>query len=155
MKKTYPVLILDDDEAILKALLETLKLEDYVCYGTTHAKEALELLSQKIFAVVLSDQRMAELSGTYFLQQVKEKQPKCSRILITGVLTSDMFLEAINNAEIFRCLAKPWMREHLIQMINEAYSAFEIKLACESAHNALLEANQRLVDENIQLRQHQ
>ena len=72
MKKTYPILILDDDEAILKALLETLKLEGYTCSGTIHAKEALELLSQETFAVVLSDQRMAELNGTYFLQQVKD-----------------------------------------------------------------------------------
>ena len=155
MKQTYPILILDDDEAILKALLETLKLEGYVCQGTTHAKEALELLPQKTFAVVLSDQRMAELNGTYFLQQVKEIQPKCSRILITGVLTSEMFLEAINKAEVFRCLAKPWMREHLIQTIKEAYSAFEIKLAYEEAHQALLETNQQLIDENIQLRRHQ
>ena len=155
MKKTYPILILDDDEAILKALLETLKLEDYTCSGTIHAKEALELLSQETFAVVLSDQRMAELNGTYFLQQVKELQPKCSRILITGVLTSEMFLEAINTAEVFRCLAKPWMREHLIQIIKEAYSAFETKLAYAEAHQALLETNQRLIDENIQLRRHQ
>ncbi len=153
MKKTYPILILDDDEAILKALLETLKLEDYMCYGTTHVKEALEILSKNRFAVVLSDQRMAELNGTYFLQHVKDMQPNCSRILVTGVLTSDMFLEAINNAEVFRCLAKPWMREHLIQIINEAYNAFETKLAYEMAHNALLETNRRLVDENIQLRQ--
>ena len=89
------------------------------------------------------------------MQQVKEKQPKCSRILITGVLTSEMFLEAINKAEVFRCLAKPWMREHLIQTIKEAYSAFEIKLAYEEAHQALLETNQQLIDENIQLRRHQ
>ena len=155
MKKTYPILILDDDEAILKALLETLKLEGFVCHGTTHAKEALSLLSQETFAIVLSDQRMAEINGTYFLQQVKEIQPKCSRILITGVLTSEMFLEAINHAEVFRCLAKPWMREHLIQTIKEAYRAFETKLAYEQAHQALLETNQRLMDENIQLRQQQ
>ncbi len=155
MKPTYPILILDDDEAILKALLETLKLEGYTCHGTTHVKEALELLSQKIFAVVLSDQRMAELNGICFLQQVKEMQAKCSRILITGVLTSEMFLEAINNAEVFRCLAKPWIREHLIQTIKEAYGAFETKLAYEEAHQALLETNQHLIDENIQLRHHQ
>ena len=69
--------------------------------------------------------------------------------------TSEMFLEAINKAEVFRCLAKPWMREHLIQTIKEAYSAFEIKLAYEEAHQALLETNQQLIDENIQLRRHQ
>jgi len=47
------------------------------------------------------------------------------------------------------------MREHLIQIIKEAYSAFETKLAYEEAHHALLETNQRLMDENIQLRRHQ
>ena len=152
MKKDYPILILDDDNAILKALQETLSLEGYVCFGTTKAKEAIEYAQKNTIAVVLSDQRMTDMSGTCFLQQIKQIQPMCSRILITGVLESDMFLKAINVAEVFRCLAKPWMREQLLKVIEEAYVFFQEKIANEEAYQALLDSNQKLLEENLQLR---
>lgn len=152
MNRKYPIVILDDDAAILRALQETLKREGYTCFGSTHAKEALEFIKQQTCAVVLSDQRMAEISGTDFLKQVKELQESCSRLLITGVLVSDMFLEAINTAEVFRCLAKPWVREQLLETVDAAYTFFERKLAGEEAQQALLETNQALLEENIQLR---
>ncbi len=150
--KKYPILILDDDDAILKALQETLRLEGYVCFGSTHVEEALDFIKKNRVAVALSDQRMTEMKGTCFLQQVKMLQETCSRVLITGVLVSDMFLEAINVAEVLRCLAKPWTRPQLLNVIADAYKTFEIKLANEEAHQALLEVNQRLVEENEQLR---
>ena len=152
MNKKYPIVILDDDSAILRALQETLKLEGYTCFGSVHAKEALNFIKQQTCAVVLSDQRMAEISGTDFLKQVKDIQETCSRLLITGVLVSDMFLEAINSAEVFRCLAKPWIREQLLKTVEDAYSFFEKKLAGQEAQRALLETNQALLEENIQLR---
>lgn len=150
--KNYPLLILDDDAPILLALQETLRQEGYICEGATKAQEALGKIRKQTFAVVLSDQRMADMPGTQFLQQVKQAQPTCSRVLITGVLSSDMFLKAINNAEVFRCLAKPWSREQLLKTIHEAYQAFEAQQAQSETIQSLLEANQKLLDENIQLR---
>ena len=150
--KTYPLLILDDDAPILLALEETLRQEGYMCEGTTRAQEALEKIKQQTFAVVLSDQRMAEMPGTLFFQQVKQVQPMCSRVLITGVLSSDMFLKAINEAEVFRCLAKPWTREQLLKTIADAYQAFEIKQSQEATVKSLLDANRKLLEENLQLR---
>lgn len=150
--KNYPLLILDDDAPILLALQETLRQEGYECEGTTRAREALEKIEKQTFAIVLSDQRMAEMPGTQFLQQVKQAQPMCSRVLITGVLSSDMFLKAINDAEVFHCLAKPWTREQLLNTISEAYQAFEVKQAQQATIQSLLEANRKLLDENLQLR---
>ena len=149
---TYPLLILDDDQPILNALQETLKLEGYECFGTVHANDALTFLQKRKFSVVLTDQRMAEMPGTQFLKQVKVVQPWCTRVLLTGVLTSDMFLEAINEAEIFRCLPKPWMRQQLISVVKDAYHYFEKNWAHEKAVQSLLEVNQKLVDENVHLR---
>lgn len=152
MNKKYPIVILDDDAIILRTLQETLKLEGYTCFGSTHVKEALDFIKQQTCAVVLSDQRMAEMTGTEFLKQVRDIQETCSRLLITGVLVSDMFLEAINTAEVFRCLAKPWVREQLLKIVGDAYAFFEKKLAYEEARQALLATNQALLEENIQLR---
>ena len=150
--KTYPLFILDDDAPILLALQETLRQEGYVCEGTTQVGEALEKIKKQTFAIVLSDQRMAGMPGTQFFQQVRQIQPMCSRVLITGVLSSDMFLRAINDAEVFRCLAKPWTREQLLTIINDAYKAFEVKHVQEETMQSLLHANRKLLEENIQLR---
>ena len=65
---------------------------------------------------------------------------------------SDMFLEAINVAEVFRCLAKPWMREQLLKTVEEAYVFFQEKMANEEAYQALLDSNQKLFEENLRLR---
>jgi DNA-binding NtrC family response regulator len=149
----YPILILDDDATILMALQETLKGEGYAYFATSKISEALEALEQKTFAVVISDQRMSEMTGLQFLRQVKEQCKLCTRILITGVLTTEIFLEAINTVEVFRCLPKPWMRDTLLASIKEAYQYFEYNIAFPKAHREIFQINQQLVEENAHLRQ--
>ncbi|MDR0756142.1 MAG: response regulator [Puniceicoccales bacterium] len=150
--KPYPILILDDDITILMALQETLKGEGYAYFATSKISEALRALEQKTFAVVISDQRMSEMTGLQFLQQVKEQCKLCTRILITGVLTTEIFLEAINTVEVFRCLPKPWTRDTLLAAIKEAYQHFEYNMAFPKAHREILQINQQLVEENVRLR---
>ena len=150
-----PILILDDDTAILMALQETLKAEGHHYLATTKASEALALVEQKTFSIAISDQRMAEMSGIQFFSKVKQIQPFCMRILITGVLTSDMFLEAINTAEIFRCLPKPWTRHTLLEVIQSSYKQYERNIAYPQAIRALRDINYRLTEENQRLRHSQ
>jgi DNA-binding NtrC family response regulator len=148
----YPILILDDDPTILMALQETLKGEGYTCFATSQISEALQALEQKTFAVVISDQRMSAMTGLQFLRQVKEQRKLCTRILITGVLTTEIFLEAINTVEVFRCLPKPWTRSALLASIKDAYQYFEHNIAFPKAHREILQINQQLVEENTRLR---
>ncbi|MDR2769564.1 MAG: response regulator [Puniceicoccales bacterium] len=148
----YPILILDDDPTILMALQETLKGEGYAYFATSQISEALQALEQKTFAVVISDQRMSAMTGLQFLRQVKKQGKLCARILITGVLTTEIFLEAINTVEVFRCLPKPWTRNSLLAAIKEAYQHFEYNIAFPNAHREILQINQQLVEENTRLR---
>ena len=94
--KKINVLAVDYDEIILIALAETLRHEGYTPITTQSPREAIELLRQKSFAVVISDQRMAEMTGLEFLQEAAKIQPTASRILITGVLTLKTVIDAIN-----------------------------------------------------------
>ncbi len=150
-----PILILDDDTAILMALQETVKAEGYSYFATTKASEALDAVRQKQFAIVISDQRMAEMPGIQFLSKVKQIQPFCVRILITGVLTSEMFLEAINTAEVSHCLPKPWTQQTLLKTIQDSYEAFERNIAYPRAIQSLRDINRQLIEENNQLRRSQ
>ena len=63
---TPSLLIVDDEPIVLGALKETLEREKYHVVATTSARKALEILREREFAVIISDQRMPEMMGLDF-----------------------------------------------------------------------------------------
>ncbi|MEM9159889.1 MAG: HD domain-containing phosphohydrolase, partial [Verrucomicrobiota bacterium] len=145
------ILILDDDEIVLLAMKETLQREDFDCTALTKASDALKALETETFATIISDQRMPEMEGLEFLDRCKNIQPNASRILITGVLTLNTVVEAVNRGEIFRFLAKPWIREELIATIDNAVQRFALVQANSKLQADTLELNEKLVSANNEL----
>ena len=109
------VLIVDDEEIVMVALCETLRREGYEVITAPNAVQALELLRTQEFGVILTDQQMPMLTGLEFLTQARQLQPDASRVLITAVLSLSTVIDAINKAEIFRFVLKPWERDVLLQ----------------------------------------
>jgi response regulator RpfG family c-di-GMP phosphodiesterase len=147
------ILLLDDDEIILLAIKETLGREDYDISTFSKAGEALEALKSDPYAVIVSDQRMPEMTGLEFLHESKSVQPNASRILITGVLTLNTVIDAVNKGEIYRFLAKPWIREELIATIRNAVQRYQLLEANEKLREDTLHLNDELVQANAQLQQ--
>jgi len=119
------LLIVDDEEIVLVALRETLRQQGYAVATAQNAVQGLEILQQQQFAAVLSDQQMPMLTGLEFLAQARRIQPDASRILVTAVLNVGTVIDAINKAEIFRFLLKPWQREDLLRTIQEALERYQ------------------------------
>jgi len=70
------ILIVDDEEAILETMAFTFE-DEYDVLTATHAHEALEILDRQApVAVVITDQRMPEMTGVEFLARVCERHPK-------------------------------------------------------------------------------
>lgn len=145
------ILLLDDDEIILLAIKETLGRENYDLVVFSSATAALAALEQDQFAVIISDQRMPEMSGLDFLAASKKSQANASRILITGVLTLNTVIDAVNKGEIFRFLAKPWIREELIATVRNAVQRHQLIEQNERLRRDTLELNEQLVAGNRQL----
>ena len=120
------ILIVDDEEIVLAALRETLRREGYDLTTTSNPIAALELLGQKEFAVILTDQQMPQLTGLEFLAQAKSIQPDATRILITAVLSLNTVIDSINKGEIYRFIVKPWLREELLVTIRNAVQRFDL-----------------------------
>ncbi|HEU5081171.1 MAG TPA: HD domain-containing phosphohydrolase [Opitutaceae bacterium] len=120
------LLIVDDEPIVLAALKETLEREKYHVVATTSASKALEILRDREFAVIISDQRMPEMMGLDFLIESKKLRPLSSRILITAVLSLPTIVDAINKGEIFRFVAKPWLREELTTTVKNAIHRYEL-----------------------------
>lgn len=121
-----PILIVDDEPIVLSALKETLEREKYHVVACGSPRKALELVSSQPFAVIVSDQRMPEMTGLDFLTECKKLQPDATRILITAVLSLPTIIEAINKGEIFRFIAKPWLREELTTTLRNAYQRYDL-----------------------------
>ena len=160
LSATHSILVVDDDEIILVAISETLTSEGFQVTTCNNPQSALELVKTNPYAVVMSDQRMGEMTGLEFLAEVKRLQPHASRILLTGVLTLKTVIDAINKGEIFRFLAKPWIREELIATIQNALSRYQLILENEKLHDntrqlnvQLQEANNQLGDQLVQIKE--
>ena len=105
-----PILVVDDDESVLRVIEEQLKWEGYSVVTAGSAAAALDSLATTAFSVIICDQCMPDMAGLDFLSKARELRPSTSRMLITGVLSLDTMIDAINRGEIFRFIAKPWLR---------------------------------------------
>ena len=149
--KSREILVLDDDPVVLAALRETLERERYNVHAFNSAKSALAGLEERAYATIISDQRMPEMTGLEFLDKCKQIQPNASRILITGVLTLNTVIEAVNRGEIFRFLAKPWIREEVLATVDNAVQRYALVEANERLSIDTLELNDKLVKSNSEL----
>lgn len=136
------MLVVDDEEIVLLAIKQSFMSLNYRVVTTNSPRKALEHLQNDTYAVIISDQRMAEMSGLEFLRQAKEIQPNASRILITGALTLNTVIDSVNKGEIFRFLAKPWINEELLATVDNAAQRYH-----------LLQTNCKLQDDTHQLNQ--
>lgn len=101
------VLCVDDEPNILRALFWLLR-KDFQVVTAGSPDEGLKLLRAGDFDVVISDQRMPEMSGVDFLSQVKVISPRAMRILLTGYSDMQAILKSVNESEVFRFITKPW-----------------------------------------------
>lgn len=110
-EKTFQILIVDDEEKILRALERTLRSTLLYKVNLTTAKDgmgALVELEKKKFDLVLADYKMPVMNGIELLALVKKNYPKTVRILITAFGDKNSAIEAINTAEVHSFLEKPW-----------------------------------------------
>lgn len=145
------ILVVDDESIVLGALKQTLERDGHRVTATTSPVKALELLRQDDFAVVVSDHRMPEMMGLDFLIESRKIRPHASRILITAVLSLPTIVEAINKGEIFRFVAKPWLREELSATIRNALHRHQLVTENENLTAQTQELNARLMVANASL----
>jgi CheY-like chemotaxis protein len=114
------ILIVDDEEAILETMQFTFE-DDYDVLATVDAAEALDLLEKNApVAVVISDQRMPNMTGVEFLTQVFDAHPETVRIILTGFADMDAIIQAINDGHVYAYITKPWEPEDLKQVVRRA-----------------------------------
>ena len=138
-----PVLIVDDEKDNLEALKRLLR-SDYQITTCESPLEALKLLTRSPFHVIISDQRMPEMTGVEFLEKAKDVCPLTTRILLTGYTDIESVIGAINRGNIYRYVAKPWDQEDLKLTLRQANEAYHLKKEIELKNVALAKSNEEL-----------
>ncbi|MGC8744167.1 MAG: HD domain-containing phosphohydrolase [Verrucomicrobiia bacterium] len=150
-EKRARILVVDDEEIVLVALRETIRLAGYEVVTAIDAVKALEEVKSQEFAVILTDQQMPGMTGLEFLAQVKTIQPNATRILITAVLDLRTVIEAINKGEIYRFIVKPWLREELLATIKNAVQRYDLVVTNNRLQAEAIAMNEKLRELNASL----
>jgi response regulator RpfG family c-di-GMP phosphodiesterase len=94
---------------------------------------------------------MPQMPGLEFLARSKEIQGDASRVLMTGLLEVNTFIDAVNRGEIYRFILKPWVTEDLMATVRNAVQRYDLIKYNASLHEQTVAMNARLVELNQSL----
>ncbi len=113
------LLLLDDEEEILRSLERLFSDRDWSILKTRDPRQALAWIEEEEIGLVISDHRMPGTKGTAFLAAVRDRSPDTTRILMTAHADLETAIEAINEGEVYRFVQKPWDNELLTRLVEE------------------------------------
>ncbi len=123
----HKILLLDDERNILNALTRLLRSEERQIFTAETAAEAWkELREVGGVDLVISDNRLPDISGIDFLVKVRQLFPDTIRILITGYPGLDSAIEAINKGQVYRYIPKPWENKELKLIVQQALDYYDV-----------------------------
>ena len=142
-EKKINILYVDDEENNLISFKAAFRLKYHVLVAHS-GDEALKMLESKSVEIIITDQRMPNMTGIEFLEKILEKYPDPMRILLTGYSDMNAVIEAVNKGKIYHYLAKPWIEEEISMTIKRAYEVYEDKQKIKQLNEKLAISNDQL-----------
>jgi len=143
----HPILLVDDERELLYSFHGLLR-QDFEVHTAEGGRQALEVLAQHPIHVIMSDQRMPEMTGSELLAQACELYPETVRIIFTGYADIKAVVDAVNRAHIYRYLTKPWDPDDLIELLRDACQEYDELHAhrrlCRQAESCLIKLQEFL-----------
>ncbi len=129
LKYSHTLLLVDDELSILKSLKRLLRREKYQILTATNGREALDVLAKtdEEVSLIISDQRMPEMTGAQFLAEAVNISPDSVRFLLTGYADLNAVADAVNKGRIHRYITKPWNDDEINELIRMALSQVELR----------------------------
>lgn len=148
------ILVLDDEPRSLESIQRILADQFDVHIASTIA-QAEAILQREWIQILLCDQRMPEMTGVEFTQQIRDTYPDVIRMIISGYTESNDIIDAVNKGGIYQYITKPWHPDELITKLNNAVELFrlqrensqlvvELKLKPDSIDAAMVKKRQAL-----------
>ena len=150
-QRRHTILVVDDEADVVASVKDLLRLE-YKVLGATRAAEGLALLENNPVHVVMTDQRMPEISGVELLTRVRQRWPDAIRLLFTGYADIRAVVDAINQGNVYRYITKPWDPDELLTIIRDACAHYDLIAERKQLVAELKAKNDQLERANADLR---
>src|SRR5262249_14892592 len=146
------LLVVDDEPDLVHSVRDLLRFE-YRVLGATRAAEGLKILEREQVHIVMSDQRMPEMTGVEFLHRLRETYPDTVRLLFTAYADIKAVTDAINQGSVYRYITKPWEPQELQAVLRQAAQHYDLLAERKQLLKELQEKNRQLESANVELRQ--
>ncbi|MBI4691600.1 MAG: HD domain-containing protein, partial [Nitrospirae bacterium] len=132
------ILLVDDEINILNSLKRLFINDDLRIIIALNADEAMNALKDNKVSVIVSDNRMPNITGIEFLQKAKEVSPESVRILLTAYADIHSAIDAINKGEVYRYISKPWNDDEFRDTVSNAINRYKVVMSLKSGDEAIL-----------------
>lgn len=119
MSAKFSILYVDDEPQNLISFKATFR-RDFTIFTATSGEEGIEIMHKNEIHLIITDQRMPEMTGVQFLEKTRADYPDAIRMVLTGFSDVEAIIDAINNGQVFRYITKPWDETELRMTIENA-----------------------------------
>jgi response regulator RpfG family c-di-GMP phosphodiesterase len=137
------ILFVDDEVHNLNAFKASFR-RSFNVFTAESAKEAMPILAEHAIQIIITDQRMPQMSGVEFLESILEAYPDPIRILLTGYADIAAVIDAINKGQVYLYITKPWQETELKLYIEKAFEVFQLRKENKELTKKLLIVNEQL-----------
>lgn len=123
-KKDYSLLYVDDETTNLRVFKSNFR-KFFNVYTCASPLEAIELLKEHEVQVIVTDQRMPEMTGTEFLEEILPDYPDVIKIILTGFTDIEAIKDGINRCGIHKYITKPWNFDEMKGVLDRAMEAYQ------------------------------
>lgn len=120
----HPILVVDDEEEILFSLRGLLR-QEFELHTAQSGAEAIDIMRRHVIHVIMTDQRMPQMTGVELLQKARGECPEAVRMVFTGYADIKAVIDSINQGQIFRYLTKPWDPDELVAALRQGCEEYD------------------------------
>ncbi len=149
LKEEINILYVDDEKGNREVFKASFR-RYYTIFAAESAKEGLKVLENNIINIIITDQRMPNMTGSEFLTSIVNVYPEPIRMIMTGYADLNAVIDAVNNGKVYKYLTKPWDADQLKMIIDEAYNTYSLQQQQKKLIKDLLRVNEQLEFQLIQ-----
>lgn len=142
-KEKFSILYVDDEEINLRVFKTTFE-DEFVVFTAKSGDEGVKIFEENEIDLIITDQRMPQMTGVEFLKKIIDLNPEPNRILLTGFSDIEALSSAVNEGKIYQYINKPWDEAELKPVIYQALESYYIKKENQMLNQALKNKNEML-----------
>lgn len=147
----HKILYIDDDAENLRTFKRLFRKEYEILLAESGEEGLRLLLEHAPISIIITDQRMPEMTGIEFLDQSIRLSPDSIRMILTGFTDVQALIDAINTGRVYRYITKPWDEQELYVTLKRAIDSYDLKMRNAQLLNDLQQKHEELEQSYLQL----